>query len=224
MCNFLGPVSTKQKFERIDQCYSCVTAQSFNWLVQPWGLSAEWLPPILAPSSFLSPSVPYLDLWKLGTIALISLASKVMLKILQARLQQYVNHEFPDIQAGFRKGRGTKDHIANNHWTIEIQENSRKISTSASLIMLKPLTLWITVNCGKRWEYQTSLTASCETCMEVRKQQLKHNIEQWTGSRLGKEYIKAVCCHSDNLTYMPGWMKHKLESRLWGETSTVSNM
>ena len=208
----------------MDQCYSCVTAQSFIWLVQPWGLSAEWLPPILAPSSFLSPSVPYLDLCKLGTIALISLASKVMLKILQAGLQQYINQELSNVQAELRKSRGTKDHIANNHWTIEIQENSRKISTSASLIMLKPLSLWITINCGKRWEYQTSLTAFCETCMQVRKQQLEHNIEQWTGSRLGKEYVKAVCCHSDNLTYMPGWMKHKLESRLWGETSTISNM
>ena len=67
-----------------------------------------------------------------------------MLKILQARLQQYVNHELPDVQAGFRKGRGTRDQIANICSIIEKQENSRKTSTSASLTMLKPLTVWIT--------------------------------------------------------------------------------
>ena len=71
------------------------------------------------------------------TIALISHASKVMLKILQARLQQYVNHELPDVQAGFRKGRGTRDQIANIHWIIKKEESSRKTSTSALLTMLK---------------------------------------------------------------------------------------
>ena len=73
------------------------------------------------------------------TIALISHASKVMLKILQARLQQYVNREFPDVQAGFRKDRRTRDQIANIWWIIERQENSRKTSTSVSLTSLKPL-------------------------------------------------------------------------------------
>ena len=74
-------------------------------------------------------------------------ASKVMLKILQTRLQQYVNHELPDVQAGFRKGRGTRDQIANIHWIK--QESSRKTSISALLAMPKPLTVWITINCGK---------------------------------------------------------------------------
>ena len=84
------------------------------------------------------------------TIALISHASKVMLKILQARLQQYVNHELPDVQAGFRKGRGTRDQIANIRWNIEKkQESSRKTSISALLTMPKPLTVWTTINCGK---------------------------------------------------------------------------
>ena len=79
-----------------------------------------------------------------------------MLKILQVRLQQYVNQELPDAQAGFRKGRGTRDLNANIHWIIEKQENSRKTSTSVSLTMLKPLTLWITTRkFFKRWEYQT---------------------------------------------------------------------
>ena len=80
-----------------------------------------------------------------------------MLKMLQARLQQYVNREFPDVQAEFRKGRGTRDQIANICWIIKkSKKSSRKISISALLTMPKPLTLWITVNCGnffKRWEY-----------------------------------------------------------------------
>ena len=83
------------------------------------------------------------------TIALISHASKVMLKILQARFQQYMNHELPDIQAGFRKGRGTRDQIANICWIIKKQEISRKTSISAFLTMPKPLTVWITIICGE---------------------------------------------------------------------------
>ena len=81
-------------------------------------------------------------------IALISHASKVMLKILQARLQPYVNHEVPDVQAGFRKGRGTRDQIANIHWIIKKQESSRKTSTFALLTVPKPLTVWIITNHG----------------------------------------------------------------------------
>ena len=82
------------------------------------------------------------------TIALISHASKVMLKILQARLQQYVNCELRDVQAGFRKGRGTRDQIANIRWIMEKARKSRKTSTSALLTMLKPLIVCITINCG----------------------------------------------------------------------------
>ena len=147
-----------------------------------------------------------------------------MLKILKAKLQQYVNHELSDVQAGFRKGRGTRDQIANICWIIKKQENSRKTSTSPSLIMLKPLTVWITTNCGKflkKWEYQTTLFNSWEICMQVKKQELELDMEQQTGSKLGKEYVKAVYCHPAYLTYMQstswetlGWMKHKLESRL----------
>ena len=86
---------------------------------------------------------------KLHTIALISHASKVMFKILQARLQQYMNRELPDVQAGFRKGRGTRDQIANITGSWKKQESSRKTSISALLTMPKPLTLLITINCGK---------------------------------------------------------------------------
>ena len=83
------------------------------------------------------------------TRVLISHASKVMLKILQAMLQQYLNHELSGVPVGFRKGRGTKDQIANIHCIIEKQESSRKTSISALLTMPKPLTVWITINCGK---------------------------------------------------------------------------
>ena len=78
-----------------------------------------------------------------------------MLKILQAKLQQYVNRELPDAQAGFRKGRGTKDQIVNIHW---IMEKAREFQKSALLTMPKPFTVWITINCGKlkRWAYQTT--------------------------------------------------------------------
>ena len=121
------------------------------------------------------------------TIALISNTSKVMLKILQARLRQYMNRELPDVQAGFRKGRGTRDQIANIHWIIEkVQASSRKTSISAFLTMSKSLTVWITINCRKfwkRWAYQTTWPASWETCMQVRKQQLELDIEQQTGSK-----------------------------------------
>ena len=72
-----------------------------------------------------------------------------MLKILQARVQQYVNRELPDVQAGFRKGKGIRDQRANIRWTIEKQESSRKTSISAVLTMPKPLTVWVTINCGK---------------------------------------------------------------------------
>ena len=83
------------------------------------------------------------------TIALISHASKVMHKILQARLQQYVNHELPDVQVGFRKGRRTRDQIANVFWITEKAREFQKSSISALLTAPKPLTIWIAMNCGK---------------------------------------------------------------------------
>ena len=83
------------------------------------------------------------------TIALISHANKVMIKILQARLQQYMNRKLPDVQAAFRKGRGTRDQIANIVGSLKKQESFSKTSISALLTMLKPLTVWITINCGK---------------------------------------------------------------------------
>ena len=82
-----------------------------------------------------------------------------MLKILQARLQQHMNEELPDVQVGFRKGRGAMEQSANIHWITETARDSRKTYTCASLTTSKPLTVWITTDCGnffKRWEYQTT--------------------------------------------------------------------
>ena len=115
------------------------------------------------------------------TAALISHARKVMLKILQARFQQYVNRQLPDVQAGFRKGKGTRDQMPTSVGSWKKEESSRKTPISALLTMPKPLTVWITINCGKswkRWEYQTTWPASWETYMQVRKQQLELNMEQ----------------------------------------------
>jgi len=114
------------------------------------------------------------------------------------------------------------------------QKSSRKTSISALLTMPKPLTVWITINCGKffkRWEYQTTCPASWEICMQVRKQQLELDMEQQTGSKSEKEYVKTVYCNPAYLTYnqstsweMLGWMKHKLESRLAGKISITTDM
>ena len=118
--------------------------------------------------------------------------------------------------------------------SLKKQESSGKISTSALLTMPRPLTVWITTNCGKfwkRWEYQTTWPASWAICMRVKKQQLEVDMEQQTGSKSQKEYVKAVYCHPAYLTYMqstswemPRWMKHQLESRFLGEISITSDM
>ena len=114
------------------------------------------------------------------------------------------------------------------------QESSRKTSISAFLTMPKPLSVWISINCGKfwkRWDYQTTWPASWETYMQVRKQQLELDMEQKTGSKQETEYMKAVYCHTAYLTYMLStswemlcWRKHKLEYRLLGEISITSDM
>ena len=118
------------------------------------------------------------------TTVLSSDASKVMLKILQARLQHYMNWEIPDVQAGFRKGRGTRDQIANLCWIIE---KAREFQKNIIFIDYTNVFVWITTNSEKfvkRWEYQTTLPVSRETCMQVKKQS---DTEQWTDSKLWKE-------------------------------------
>ena len=121
-----------------------------------------------------------------------------MLKILQARIQQYMNCELPDGQAGLEKAEESEIKLPTSTGSWKKQEHSRKTCTSALLIIPKPFTVWITTNCGKfwkRWEYQTTWPAPWEICMQVKKQQLELDVEQQTGSKLGKEYVKAVYCH-----------------------------
>ena len=127
-----------------------------------------------------------------------------MLKILQARLQLYVNCELPDAQVGFRKGRGTRDQIANIRWIIE---KARKFQKNIDFCFIDYTKAFDCMdhNCGKFWkrlEYQTTWPASWETCMQVTKQQLELDMEQQTGSKSGKEYVKAGYCHPVYLTYM----------------------
>ena len=102
--------------------------------------------------------------------------SKVMLKILQDRLQQYVNHELPDVQAGFRKDRGTRDQIANICWIMDKAREFQKNIYFCFIDYTKAFDCVDHKNCGKffkRWEYQTTWIASWEICMQVRKQQLE---------------------------------------------------
>ena len=119
------------------------------------------------------------------TIALISHASKVMLKILQARLQQYENRELPDVQAGFSKGRGTRDQLANIRWIMEKAREFQKniyfcfFDYAKDFDCVDHNQLWKILRC----EYQNTWPASWEICMQVRKQQLELDMEQQTGSK-----------------------------------------
>ena len=126
-----------------------------------------------------------------------------MLKILQDRLQQYVNCELPDFQAEFRKGRGTRDQIANIHCIIKKAREFQKNIYFCFIDYDKAFECVDHNKLGKffkRWEYQTTWPASWETYMQVRKQQLELDMEQQTGSKLGKEYVKAIYCHPAYLT------------------------
>ena len=118
--------------------------------------------------------------------------------------------------------------------SLKKQESCRKISTSVLLTMPRPWTMWITTNCGKPlngWEYQTTWPASWDICVQVRKQQLELDMKQHTGSKLGKEYVKAVYCHPAYSNYIQstswetlGWTKYHLDSRIPGEISITSDM
>ena len=135
-----------------------------------------------------------------------------------------VGHDWSDLAAA---AAAAEIKLPTSFGSLTKQESSRKTTTSALLTTLKPLTLWITTNCGKfskRWEYQTTWTASWEICMQVRKQQLKLDMKQQTDFKSGKEYVKAVYCHPAYLTSMqstpwemPGLMKYNLVSRVPGE-------
>ena len=130
-----------------------------------------------------------------------------------------------------RKQRSSCQHLLDHRKGKKVPQ---KTSASALLTIPKSLTVWITTNYEKffkRWQYQTTLPASWEIFMQVKEQQLELDMKQQTGSKLGKEYVKAVCCHPAYLTYLQStsreissWMKHKLESRLLGEISITSDM
>ena len=122
------------------------------WKTQQW--PQDWKASVFIPVPNKGNAKEYSNY---HTIALISHSSIVMLKILQVRFQQYVNYELPDVQAGFRKGRGTRDQTANIHWKSSKSKTVPEKKTSSLLTMPKPLTMWITTNYGKffkRWEYQ----------------------------------------------------------------------
>ena len=139
---------------------------------------------------------------------------------------------FQMFKLGLEKA-GTRDQIANIYWIIEKAWECQK-NIYFCFIDCAKIFVQITTNrgkCLKRWEEQTTWPASWETCMQFKKQQLGMDMEQWSGSKLAKEYVKAVYCHPAFLTYMrstsrkmPAWMKPKLESRFLGEISITSNM
>ena len=167
------------------------------------------------------------------TIALISHTSKVMLKILQARLQLYVNHELPDVQAGFRKGRETRDQIANIHWIIM---KAREFQKNIYLCFFDYTKAFDCVDHSKLWKILQEMGIPQHLACHLRnlysgQEEIQLDMEQQTGYKLGKEHIKVVSCHPVYLTYMHntpcemlGWMKHKLKSRFLGEISITSDM
>ena len=114
------------------------------WKTQQW--PQDWKGPVFIP---IPKKGNAKECSNYCTVALISHTSKVMLKFLQAGLQQYVNHELPDVQAGLRKGRGTRDQIANICWVIEKAREFQKNIYFCFIDNAKPLTVWITINCGK---------------------------------------------------------------------------
>ena len=154
---------------------------------------------------------------------------KIMFKI----LQQYMNWELMDVQAGFRKGRGTRDQIVNSRRSQKKQGNPSKTSTSVSLTTLKPFTVWTTTDCWKFLEMGITdqLTCLLRNLYVGQEEQLEPYMEQQTGSKLGKEDVKAIYCHPAYLTFtqsasweMLGCRKHKLESRMLREISITSDM
>ena len=157
-----------------------------------------------------------------------------MLKILQARLQQYVNHELPYVQAGFRKGRGTRDQIANICWIIE---KAREFQKNIYFCFIDYAKAFDCVDHNKLWKIlkeigiSDHLTCSWENCMQVKKQQLELDMEQQTGCKLGKEYIKVVYCHPAYLSCMQSsswkvleWMKHNPLTLLVGKQTSTATM
>ena len=144
-----------------------------------------------------------------------------MLKILQARLQQYVNHELPDVQAGFRKGRGTKDQITN---ICQIIKRAREFQRNIYFCFIDYAKAFDCVDHSKLWKILQEmgipdhLTCLLRNLYAGQEATVRTGHGKQTGSKLGKEYIRNVYCHLSYLAYMqntscemPGWIKHKLE-------------
>ena len=151
------------------------------WKIRQW--SQEWKRSVFIP---IPKKGNAKECSNYCTIELTSHTSKIMLKILQARLQQYVNRELQMFKLVLEKGEESEIKLPTSAGSSKEQESSRKTSVSALLTMPKPLTVWITINCGKffkTWEYQTTWPASWEICMQVRKQQLELDMEHQTGSK-----------------------------------------
>ena len=161
------------------------------------------------------------------TIGLISHASKVMLKSFKLGFKQYVNQGLSDVQARFRKGRGTRDQIANIYWIIG---KAREFQKDIYFCLIEYAKAFDSVDHNKLWgipDYLTCLLRNLYAGQEA----TELDKGKWNGSNLGKEYVKAVYCHPAYLTYMQStscemldWMKLKMESRLLGEISTTLDM
>ena len=172
------------------------------WKTQQW--PQDWKRPLFIP---IPKKGNAKERSNYRTIARISHTSKVMLKILQARLQQYVNRELPDVQAGFRKGGGTRDQIANIRWIIE---KAREFQKNIYFCFTDYAKTFDCVNHNKLWKILKEMgvpdhltwTASWEICMQVKKQQLELDMEQQTGPKSEKEYAKALYCHPAYLACM----------------------
>ena len=170
-------------------------------------------------------------MFKLLHISLISHASKLMLKILQARLQQYVNQELPDVQTAFRKGRGTRDQIANICWITEKAREFQKNIYFCLTDFPKPLTVWITTNWKilKEMRIPEHLTCLLRNLYAGQEATVRtgHGTIDWLqiGKGVRQGCILSPCLfnlYAENI--MPGWMNHKLESKLLEEISTTSDM
>ena len=188
------------------------------WKTQQW--PQDWKRSTLIPIPKKGSTKEYANH---QTVVLISHVSQIMLKILHARLQHYANQELPKIQAGFRKGRGIRDQIANIRWIIE---KARGFQKNIYLRFADYAKAFDCVDHDKLWKALRQMgiphhqPVSWETCMWVKKQQLEPCIEQLTGSRSRKKCDRAVCCHPVCLTCMLStsyemldWMSYKLESR-----------
>ena len=184
------------------------------WKTQQW--PQDWKRSVFIP---ITRKVNAKECSNYLTIALISHASKLMLKILQARLQQYVNRELPDVQAGFRKGRGTRDQIANIRWIIE---KAREFQRNIYFCFIDYAKTFDCVDHNKLWKILKETGISDHLTFLLRNLYAGQEATVRTGHGTTKEYVKAAYCHPAYLTSsrhstsceMPDWKKHKLESRL----------